>query len=896
MDFAPRAPKPAVVHFLHFQPGPAAYPPLDAIGLMFYAAFFIGVTLLTMRKAAYGACVLIAVVPFAFYQEAFGTEITLEKTALLGVLLGLSAYRDAFAPLAEKAPWRILVAGILVLCAMLISFVHAAHPDPVIRETLKVAEYVLIFCAVVAAYRLDPDRRALANAAFVTTIAVCALALAQEVTGSTSVLLVSGHTLPRITGPLEGPNQLAGYFDAAIPLALAFIVRERSGIARIALFAAICTDILTFSRGGLAGAAIAILAVAFASRSQLRAAIVPITAGIAAGLAVLFSWALVTHSLAVLRLWNSDSSPAGGVGTRPELWRAAITLWREHPVFGVGAGNFELDIPMTGLQGVRTHANSLYLQALSGGRHSADRRYSVARLRVDCDVRARADGIAVHHCRLRRKPRARAAPDRGLAGLLSEGRRGMVDRDGARRGGSHRTRTRASSMRIALLVPAGFLTGAALCAVMLRHAPADVAVDRAQPLVVVTYWQQFGAQMWIAFAIAIAIASIGYVLALRRCRSVAAIAATSALACAAALTFPVVFSSDVYAYAGYGDMAMHGISAYSHARIALRDPLLDAMLWQWGNPPPMCVYGPAFVALSHAIVALFLHLGAAATLWAFRVLACAALVACAPLAYAAFSGFSTSARLAAAAGIALNPLAVWSAAEGHNDVLALAIVLAGFALVASKRPFSGALVVALSALIKAPGAAAAAALAVASWNDRPRFRSAASGATLGIAAVAALAIPLEYGVRAHLAPAGHYFPQFSVQSISIPLTAAAIAALLAAPWIVKLDARNAVPYWALALWIAIPNPYPWYAVWLVPLAFLAWPSRAAWALIAASLLIGVRYYADATTDLPRSLSMTIVAVQIGIPLLILGAHTANARRDRRGIRTPVPDFATPHSP
>lgn len=367
VGFAPGAAKPAVVFFHHLAPGPVMYPALDTLGLMFYAGFFIGVTLLTLKRPAYGACTLIAVIPFAFYQEAFDSTIRLPKVAVLAVLLGLSAYRNAFAPVAERTPWRILTAGLFVLAGTLISFVHATHTAPVIRESLKIAEYLLMFCAVVAAYRLDPDRELFARTLLGTAIAVAILALLQEIVGAPSVLLVNGHTLPRIAGPLEGPNQLAGYFDVCIPIALALTLQARSRLARIALFLTIFADILTFSRGGLIGAAAGIIAVAIPLRAHLRAALAPIIAGIAAGVAVTFSWGIVADSLGMLRWWNYESTYAGGVGTRPELWHAAIVLWKEHPLFGVGAGNFELDIPLTGLHGVRTHANSLYLQALVEG-------------------------------------------------------------------------------------------------------------------------------------------------------------------------------------------------------------------------------------------------------------------------------------------------------------------------------------------------------------------------------------------------------------------------------------------------------------------------------------------------------------------------------------------------
>lgn len=340
----------------------------DPIALIAYTGFFVGATLLTMRKPAYGLCVLIAVQPFAYYQDIFSTTVTLPKVALLAVLLGVLTYRDAFEGLASGAPRKLLMAGIFVMLATLLSYAQASYHAAVLRESLKALEYVLVFCVGVAAFRLDPDRYALRYAFLITTIAVALLALTQEIAGAPSALLLNGHPTPRIAGPLEGPNQLAGYFDVALPVALALALDTPSPLAYAALFLVAWTDVLTFSRGGTLGAIAAIAVVLFSYRRSMRGALASIGAGVVAGAVVAAGWGIAAHSLGIFRLWNFDtSSYAGGVGTRPQLWHAAIELWRAHPLLGIGAGNFELEIPRTGLMGVRTHTNSLYLQSLVEG-------------------------------------------------------------------------------------------------------------------------------------------------------------------------------------------------------------------------------------------------------------------------------------------------------------------------------------------------------------------------------------------------------------------------------------------------------------------------------------------------------------------------------------------------
>lgn len=400
-----------------------------------------------------------------------------------------------------------------------------------------------------------------------------------------------------------------------------------------------------------------------------------------------------------------------------------------------------------------------------------------------------------------------------------------------------------------------------------------------QPLTVATNW---GAAAVVPLAVlfaALAAAFTYYWRLLRKPRPLPAraIAVFAIAGLLVAWCSPILFSSDVYAYAAYGELAHIGLNPYAPIPPGVGDPLVRAAQAQWVTAFPICVYGPLFVALAQSVVPAFAAFGPVAQLDAFRAVASIALLLCIPLSVAAYRG-DHAAQLRAAATIALNPVAIWCAVEGHNDALALAAALAGFAALRVSRLGIGAAIVAVSALIKAPGAAAVVALAVV--DRRSRMVALAS-----LAIIVALSWPLIAGALSHVAAGGRYAPQASVQAIVAPLgevpaivVAVIIAALLATRGIARLRAGRLEGWvWlGLACWALIPNPYPWYGIWLLALAGLAPTSRAALAAIALTFTSMLRYIPDAVAT-PSATGSVTLGVLAAIPFVWVIVATKGKR-------------------
>ena len=317
-----------------------------------------------VRRNASAACIaLLVTAPFDFSVPVAGTTLTLAKSVLLASLLALLLHHRTHRWLRERGIWLVPAAFAVFILSMCVSGAHAAYAGAAFRETLKAVQYLLTVAVAYCAYRIDPQPQMLRSAAVCSVLLVSVMALAQEFIGAPEARMLLGHSLPRIGGPLEGPNQLGAYLGVLLPVVLAFALPWRPRMWDIlALAIGVLALALTFSRGGMLACALGLCMVATLRYMPARAKLVLWSAAVL--------WIALAAAVA-LSLFHGGGNAAlsaadafgNGLGTRSGLWHAALELWRTSPLTGIGPGNFEMRVGDF-IPGVRTHPNNYFLQVL----------------------------------------------------------------------------------------------------------------------------------------------------------------------------------------------------------------------------------------------------------------------------------------------------------------------------------------------------------------------------------------------------------------------------------------------------------------------------------------------------------------------------------------------------
>jgi len=377
-----------------------------------------------------------------------------------------------------------------------------------------------------------------------------------------------------------------------------------------------------------------------------------------------------------------------------------------------------------------------------------------------------------------------------------------------------------------------------------------------QPIAVVTSWGWPGVIAWGIYAATMLAAGAGYWLAIVRSRqtSLVAILASSAAACCAAFAFRFIFSSDVYVYAAYGAMSATGKDPYLYYTF----PPLQLVDAQWTHAIgfewpslPACVYGPAFIALARTIV-VATHFDLPHTLLVLRLLEIVAFIAATGVAACVIP---ERGRVIAAV-IGLNPVVISTVAEGHYDAVVL-LVIAIAALVGLRKPDLGGVLAGASILFKATGTLAAFALAYTLRSRRFTTWACAAIAT-GIV-VQLILTQLAGGYRT---AAATDFVGSSTAAVAIGVRGLIALALAArALYNAGTGARSAaLAAAALVVWALYPQDYPWYGMWLLPLAAFTLEQREGPVLVLLTFSSTLRYLSDAYGFAPAAPWLELIAL------------------------------------
>ncbi len=152
-----------------------------------------------------------------------------------------------------------------------------------------------------------------------------------------------GGDAQRLAGGIGDANEFAALLVPSLVFAAFALAVYRAPLVRLGLVVALglvgIALLLTQSRGGLVALGVSGVAIAFfAGPLRLRAfALLLCVAALG-----FFYYTLVAPPESLTRI--THFSAGGGTG-RSDLWSIALDMWKDRPVLGVGAGNFQLVEP-----------------------------------------------------------------------------------------------------------------------------------------------------------------------------------------------------------------------------------------------------------------------------------------------------------------------------------------------------------------------------------------------------------------------------------------------------------------------------------------------------------------------------------------------------------------------
>ncbi|KKR21826.1 MAG: O-antigen polymerase [Candidatus Moranbacteria bacterium GW2011_GWA2_39_41] len=164
---------------------------------------------------------------------------------------------------------------------------------------------------------------------------------------------IGGQTYLRATSLFPDPHMLAFYLGLSLPLAfwLMLYTDKRKKLAMLGCCLILIADLLTFSRGGYIGLSFGLIFVGIFFWKKIEHKYKIVTAGVLlAGLLIMLVPSPISQ-----RFVSSFDLQEGSNQGRLAMWEKATEVIAQHPLLGVGIGNYSLEVNPTA-----TYRNSIY--------------------------------------------------------------------------------------------------------------------------------------------------------------------------------------------------------------------------------------------------------------------------------------------------------------------------------------------------------------------------------------------------------------------------------------------------------------------------------------------------------------------------------------------------------
>jgi O-antigen ligase len=288
---------------------------------------------------AYWALFLFMIIYCARPQDWVSGLTALPLAKIAGALALLSFFfsvRQVRRPLPHEVILLILLVGQLLTTVPM----STVWPGGAFWNTLDFAKVLIIFIVIVTAVNTARRLRGIILVQSASVVAVASVAVWRG-------RLSAGRLEGLLGGSYTNPNDLALSAVLTLPLCLALLFVSRSRLERAAWTAAILlliyTMLLTGSRGGFLSLAVAFAMCLweFGIRGRRRYLL------LLAALVVVAFWqsssaGLVERLKGTFNAKQDATSSYGSAQKRQQLFWRSIEVTEDHPLFGVGPGNFQV--------------------------------------------------------------------------------------------------------------------------------------------------------------------------------------------------------------------------------------------------------------------------------------------------------------------------------------------------------------------------------------------------------------------------------------------------------------------------------------------------------------------------------------------------------------------------